>query len=380
MKKTNDKNCELFSKNGCKLVSESEQLKLLQKLIQLISESKDFNSALNIIMKTFCETTGWDYAEAWIPENDNLLRCHKTWFKDIELKKFKNISQDRFLKRKQGLAGRIWLSKKTEWITDISAENEKVFIRLLDAKEAGLKAAFGIPIISDKTVNVILIFFLKEPCQEDKNLLNLISTVATHLGWVIKHKEFEERFINSFKYTFTGRALVAINGKFIEVNNSFCNMLNYSEKQLLNKAIQDVLSEDTLDEFMINAQDLLAKKFPVFNKQVKFYTKKGKTLWTQMEITIVFNSINVPLYFILNIQDISFQKNSEQEKDLLTEQLYSAQDQVKALKNLLPVCAWCKKIRNEKGNWEQLEDYFSHYSNINLTHGICEQCAKKHAE
>jgi hypothetical protein len=42
---------------------------------------------------------------------------------------------------------------------------------------------------------------------------------------------------------------------------------------------------------------------------------------------------------------------------------------------LLPICAWCKKIRDEEGRWQQLEKYISLHSDTKFTHGLCKECA-----
>ena len=50
------------------------------------------------------------------------------------------------------------------------------------------------------------------------------------------------------------------------------------------------------------------------------------------------------------------------------------------LSGLLPICAWCKKIRNDRGYWEQVEQYLQEHSDALFTHSICEDCARKKAE
>jgi PAS domain S-box-containing protein len=53
------------------------------------------------------------------------------------------------------------------------------------------------------------------------------------------------------------------------------------------------------------------------------------------------------------------------------------QDEINHLRNLLPICAYCKRVRDDKNYWEQIENYFSSRSNILFTHGICSECAEK---
>jgi CheY-like chemotaxis protein len=51
--------------------------------------------------------------------------------------------------------------------------------------------------------------------------------------------------------------------------------------------------------------------------------------------------------------------------------------EVKVLKGLLPICASCKKIRDDKGYWSQIEDYLKEHSEVEFTHGYCKECAEK---
>jgi K+-sensing histidine kinase KdpD len=54
-----------------------------------------------------------------------------------------------------------------------------------------------------------------------------------------------------------------------------------------------------------------------------------------------------------------------------------ALEQVRTLAGLLPICAWCKKIRDEEGRWQQLERYISLHSDAKFTHGLCEECGRR---
>ncbi len=53
--------------------------------------------------------------------------------------------------------------------------------------------------------------------------------------------------------------------------------------------------------------------------------------------------------------------------------------EVKSLKGLIPICAWCgKKIRDEEGNWKRVEEYIRERSTAEFTHGMCPECYSKH--
>ena len=77
-------------------------------------------------------------------------------------------------------------------------------------------------------------------------------------------------------------------------------------------------------------------------------------------------------------RDISERRNAEVERERLIRELQAALTQVRALRGLIPICAWCKKIRNDDGYWEQLEKYLKNHSEADFTHGMCPDCARKH--
>jgi phosphoserine phosphatase RsbU/P len=59
-------------------------------------------------------------------------------------------------------------------------------------------------------------------------------------------------------------------------------------------------------------------------------------------------------------------------------QLRQALEQINSLRGILPICMHCKRIRNDKGYWHQLEVYISHHSEATFSHGICPECVTKH--
>ncbi len=65
------------------------------------------------------------------------------------------------------------------------------------------------------------------------------------------------------------------------------------------------------------------------------------------------------------------------EREKLIEELQQALAQVKTLSGLLPICASCKKIRDDRGYWNQVEIYIRDRSSANFTHSICPDCSKK---
>jgi len=77
-----------------------------------------------------------------------------------------------------------------------------------------------------------------------------------------------------------------------------------------------------------------------------------------------------------NIRDITQRKRIEEERRKLTNDLQDALAKIKRLRGLLPICASCKKIRDDKGYWNQLETYIQEHSEAEFSHGFCPECMK----
>ena len=137
--------------------------------------------------------SGWILGQAWLPDTDGTyLECSPAWFSGMDgLEEIRSVShQSKFISG-QGLPGRVWAGKAPVWILDVTHDTN--FPRSSAAAAAGLKAAFGIPVLSGDEVVAVLEFFVRELRAEDERLAQLMSAIAVHLGMVIQRKRSEER-------------------------------------------------------------------------------------------------------------------------------------------------------------------------------------------
>lgn len=77
------------------------------------------------------------------------------------------------------------------------------------------------------------------------------------------------------------------------------------------------------------------------------------------------------------ITDISEKKKAETERERLISELREALENVRTLRNLLPICSACKNIRDDNGSWHKIETYISKHSDAKFTHGVCPDCSKR---
>lgn len=72
-----------------------------------------------------------------------------------------------------------------------------------------------------------------------------------------------------------------------------------------------------------------------------------------------------------------YRHKADVEKKKLIKELKTALEQVKTLKGMLPICATCKKIRDDKGYWNSIEKYIEEHTDADFTHSVCPECTKK---
>jgi uncharacterized PurR-regulated membrane protein YhhQ (DUF165 family) len=105
--------------------------------------------------------------------------------------------------------------------------------------------------------------------------------------------------------------------------------------------------------------------------------KKGIEIGNRPVLAILKQVADIKLELSLAQREIEMRKKAEQERDCVIEELKKSLSEVRTLRGFLPICSVCKKIRDDKGYWNQIEAYITKHSNAVFSHGICQECAKK---
>ncbi|BFM39124.1 EAL domain-containing protein [Synechocystis sp. LKSZ1] len=286
---------------------DKEQLELLEKLTQIISRSNDFNQALTVVLKLFCQKTGWNFGEAWLPNRtEEFLEYSPAWFcyhdqADVEasLTQFRNDSEHYTFKPFEGLPGKVWLQREAIWVSDVSQDAS--FLRHHLASHYGLKSAVGVPILCQTQVVAVLIFFMCQSRPRDAQLIKLISAVSTQLGDLFRRKQIETSLlesqqqlnglINSIPGTFF-RTSNQPNFPLIYVSDGFQRLTGYRREELL---VQDAIDfarlmtpEDRkmvlniLNNSIVNQAPYIVE-YPIQTKQKeeKWVLEKGQGFYNQ---------------------------------------------------------------------------------------------------
>jgi diguanylate cyclase (GGDEF)-like protein/PAS domain S-box-containing protein/hemerythrin-like metal-binding protein len=125
--------------------------------------------------------------------------------------------------------------------------------------------------------------------------------------------EEDSIFFNAFKYATIGMALVAPNGEWLQVNRALCEMLGYSENEILEKTFQDITHPDDLDEDLVYVTRMLAGVIDNYQMEKRYFHKEGYVINILLSVSLVANKDGSPRFFISQIQDITRRKQIEDE-------------------------------------------------------------------
>lgn len=161
-------------------------------------------------------------------------------------------------------------------------------------------------------------------------------------------------------------------GAIKDANPSACLFYGYTKDELLKMKITDINTRSKKEIFK-EMERAKSEKRNYFNFKHRLFNGAIK------DVEVFSGPIIIKKKFLLCsvIHDISKRKATEKERERLIDELQNALAEVKKLRGFLPICSSCKKIRDDKGYWNQIESYIRDHSEAEFTHSICPECTKK---
>jgi PAS domain S-box-containing protein len=207
-----------------------------------------------------------------------------------------------------------------------------------------------------------------------------IAGAIGHVKDITERKRAEDRLKeeisqrrNLVEQSRDGIVVVDQDGKVFEANQKYAQMLGYSMEEVKQLHVWNWDGQFTKEQLqqMIVEIDESGDHFETIHRR-----KDGTTY--EVEI-----SSNAGIYggrklIFCVCRDITERKRTEKEQEKLIKELKDALAEIKTLRGILPICSYCKKVRDDKGFWEQVEVYIHKHSKADISHSICPECLKKH--
>jgi len=190
-------------------------------------------------------------------------------------------------------------------------------------------------------------------------------------------KESEERYRTLFEHA--GDAIFILEGeganagRIIAANRAAATMHGYSADELQHMKITDLDTPESAKGAAGIIRRILDGEW--IKAELSHRRKDGSEF--PVEVSAGPLELGVHRVILAMDRDITQRRQIETARENLIQDLKDAFEKIKTLKGLLPICSSCKKIRDDKGYWNQVEKYVSEHSEAQFSHGMCPECLKK---
>ena len=193
----------------------------------------------------------------------------------------------------------------------------------------------------------------------------------------VKLLDTQKKYTDLYDFAPAGYLTISGKGLMVEINLTLAGMLGLGKRFLLNQPFSAHISPEDQDIYYHCRRTLLESK-TLQTCELRMMKKDGATFHAKLRCSINPEVDGSSDQFRAVITDITERKKIEEEKEIFISELQTALKEIKTLRGLIPICAFCKQIRNDEGAWDQMEAYITEHTHAEFSHGICPDCAKKH--
>jgi PAS domain S-box-containing protein len=176
------------------LKEKTEIVQLLHRLAASANAAREVKEAMQSFLDEVCAHTGWPVGHIYhlSPDRPNTLASSDIWHLDDpeRFQTFREVTEKTDFEFGVGLPGRVLASGKPAWIVDVIKDPN--FPRAKLAQEIGVRTGFALPVLVGSEIKGVLEFFTAEVVEPDQALLQVLTSIGTHLGRVIERKQAEE--------------------------------------------------------------------------------------------------------------------------------------------------------------------------------------------
>lgn len=155
-------------------------------------------------------------------------------------------------------------------------------------------------------------------------------------------------------------------------NYALVSLSEYGERELAGKDVRELFPGVALTSPEEKSESDTGNA--VGRIEGSLLSRSGRRVCVDVSVSELREPDGARAGYVLVARDVSEKKKAEAEKEKLIDELRTALDNVKTLSGLIPICARCKKVRDDQGLWNQIESYVSKHSDALFSHGLCPDC------
>ena len=173
-----------------------------------------------------------------------------------------------------------------------------------------------------------------------------------------------------------GIVLCDNNSNIVRANDEFLKVFGFKRDEIINVNIDEIIaSGEQRKEAKEITNKVRSGKLELV-ETIRFRKDGSKIEVSIVGKPIIHDSKQIGVFGIY--RDITERKKAQKEREKLIKELRKALDEIKTLSGLVPICSHCKKIRDDSGYWQKVEEYLSQHADVDFSHGICPECLQKY--
>lgn len=220
-----------------------------------------------------------------------------------------------------------WISRS--WIAAAEHRDEIDPRPALDHPWRGLWPGISLPMLAGGALVGVLIFGTLErrhpvtpgQIRALKILVGIASSALQAALLFTAVKSAEQRYRAAFEQAAVGMAEVGLDGRWLRVNQKFCEMLGYSQPEFLERTFQEMTHPDDLERCLACVQRLLNAERQSLAEEKRYLCKNGSPLWVNISLSVVRDGAGAPSYFVAAMEDISERKRAQEDLKKLNAEL-----------------------------------------------------------
>ena len=182
-------------------------------------------------------------------------------------------------------------------------------------------------------------------------------------------RELEDRF---FTLSIDMLCIAHFSGYFQRLNPAWETTLGFSREELQSKRMFDFVHPDDRER-TLEQNRIVRAGGQALGFENRYVCKDGSYKWLLWNARADME--NQVIYSVA--RDITRRKQAEEERERLLKELQAALAEVRELQDILPICMYCKNIRDDANYWQTVEAYITHHTKTRFSHGICPACYDK---
>ena len=182
----------------------------------------------------------------------------------------------------------------------------------------------------------------------------------------------EQRF---FDLSIDMLCVLGFSGTFRRLNAAWERTLGFTLDELTSRPFLEFVHPDDRER-TLNQNREVRSGGQALSFENRYLCKDGSFRW------LTWNArADLEQQLIYSVaRDVTAAKQAEAERERLVSELQSALAEIKVLREILPICSYCRKIRDDNDYWLTVESYISHHTNTRFSHGVCPDCMRMYVE